>query len=233
MSIIGALVWPDHGVICSDGRRFGSACVRQNGSVVQPAQIERDNFDKTFELDGERGIGAFCGLLSFGGSAVGDHIREIASALAPNHPDLAALVAAVRRGLKQRLERVDPGEVMFTERKVDVFLVGPTGPTGAEMRIYALRFCPSGNAIAHTAWTYPLGRKRWEVRFLGDGAAQKAATQAAQADLNKPGALRLGQTFVAECLRRAIEAGGASCGLHPRGTDPSCGGRTFTRSTSC
>ena len=61
VSIIVAFVSEKGGVVGRDGRMFSAAHFDCYGQLDKHAQIERDDFDKTFKI-GERIIGAFCGV---------------------------------------------------------------------------------------------------------------------------------------------------------------------------
>ena len=66
MSVLVAVISQDHGVVASDGRRFGSAVVNfASGELNRPAEVETDGFDKTFAVRGGQIVGAGCGVLEF------------------------------------------------------------------------------------------------------------------------------------------------------------------------
>ena len=76
MSVIVAMISNRDGAIASDGRLFGPARI-ENGQVTDPATVESDSFDKTFAIAGGKIVGAFCGLMSFSGRTVAEHVDEI------------------------------------------------------------------------------------------------------------------------------------------------------------
>ena len=109
MSIIAALISSRDGVVASDGRKFSSADVHvESGqtTVSKPAQIESDDFDKTFELGDRKIVGACCGLVSFSGLTVGEHIVEIATPAIVEGAQFPLVVERIVEGTKKQ-GRVD------------------------------------------------------------------------------------------------------------------------------
>ena len=179
MSIICAYISPRSGVVASDGRRFASARY-EHGKLTAPP--ESDDSDKTFALKDGQVVGAYCGLLAFGGRDVSAHIAEIADSVAQGCRDLAALSEAIAAGLSGRLTQIDPDEVLFCFRTTEVLIVGGEHFTRKDMRIVYLRFFPEQDKIQTVVDLQHAdpGGKRFYVR--GECKAQAAAEQLFQAD---------------------------------------------------
>lgn len=230
MSIIAALISTRDGVVASDGRKFGSADVHiESGqiTVLRPAQIESDEFDKTFELEGRKIVGAFCGLVSFSGMTIGEHVVEIAAAIA-SRAQFTSVVEKVAEGLRTRIDCISDKEVMRALRKLDLLLVGGERLTRADMRIASIRIHTEDGVIkaATKIDSVAKGSPCWRSIY-GDDNAQAAARGVFEANLSSSS----DADFLTRLVREAIEVGISASGPHPQGSDLACGGRVFLRRT--
>jgi len=124
MSVLVAVISQDHGVVASDGRRFGSAVVNfASGELNRPAEVETDDFDKTFAVRGGQIVGAGCGVLEFSGRTVGQHIDEIVGAAASKESFLE-IVERIAAGMLVRLNAIEESEISSQARILDLILVG-------------------------------------------------------------------------------------------------------------
>jgi hypothetical protein len=226
VSIIVALASARDGIVGSDGRRFSSA-IWERGVVTVPPRIERDDFDKTFALNNGRVVGAFCGLLEFGGLTVGNHVQHIVEPLLLGDPDLRTLTNAVRSGLSTRLRNINDQEVVFDSRKLDLILVGGRNLSRAEMCIVAFRFSPSNGRIESTMKEALPDKSRKRYYVLGDDEAGSAASKFFENDRSPSLDARVLEHLVRTSIARGIE----SSGKGPNGQDPACGGTIFTKRT--
>jgi hypothetical protein len=172
-------------------------------------------------------VGAFCGLLEFGGLTVGNHVQRIVEPLLLGDPDLSTLTDAVRGELSERLRNINDQEVAFDFRKVDLILVGGRNLSRANMRIVAFRFFPSNGRI-ESAIEEVLPDKRSNKYYLfGDDQAQGGARKFFENDRSPSRDARVLQHLVRTSIARGIE----SSGKGPNGQDPACGGTIFIKRT--
>lgn len=225
LSIIVALISGINGVVSSDGRLFNPARL-VDGQLTEPARISSEAFDKTFAIYNGNVIGAFAGLMHFSGKIVADYISDIALSHSGLEPILAPLAETVREEMSARLLNIDPKEVMFACRKLDLLLVGRRNITRAEMGIVSIRFSPQGEGIVSEEDTVWADRgKQFYVR--GEDRAKAAAARVLDADR----ASNCDIIFLKGLAQKAVRAGIAATGTHPYGADPACGGKVFTKRT--
>jgi hypothetical protein len=215
MSVIVAVVSGRDGIVASDGRRFASA------QIGQPATVESDTFDKTFELDGGSIIGAFCGLVEFSGRTIAGHIREIVGPTPASGTKLAAILDQIAKEMQNRLNQIDEGEVALTERAVDLLIVGGEHLTRSELRIFSARFSPQGSAVVSET-------KSW-IKYCR--AREESASVAAGAYLDANYVGNRGAAYLGKIAMGAIEAAVSATGLQRYSSVPACGGDTFTKRT--
>jgi len=221
VSIIAALISSTDGVVSSDGRLFDSAWL-DNGQVTKPALISSESFDKTFVIYDGKAIGAFSGLMHFSGKTVADHISEIAAGHTSFGISLTALAETVREEMRDRLWEIDPEEVVFACRTLDILLVGGRNLTRAELGIISIRFSARGDAIISEEGTVWADRgNRYYVR--GEDRAMRAAVRVFETNRDIK--------FLKKLARQAVRAGISAAGTHPHGSDLACGGKVFTKQT--
>lgn len=226
MSIIAALASTRDGFVGSDGRKFSSA-FWDNGVLITPAHIFQDDFDKTFELYGGNVIGAFCGLLEFDGLTVGKHIEDITGASLVPHINLQPLIKTIQRGLCTRLENINPQEIAFDFRKVDLILMGGRQLSRRDMRIFALRFFPFNDRIQSNMNEVFPDRHSNMYYLFGDDLAVNAARKVFDNNTKTSRDAK----FLHKLITESLEAGIRSAGRHVNGPNLACGGIIFTKRT--
>jgi len=227
VSIVLGLIAARDGIVASDGRLFAPAML-ENGKVVKPATIESEKFDKTFSLDRERLIGAFAGLMRFSGKDVGAHIDEILQSSAIAEGEFSRITRNLAEGLNSRLSNIDEREVIFDCRKLDVLLVGRKSPAKRELEIARLRFWPANGTMALGIDTCSAGNQVRHCLF-GDDRAAAAANRL----LSNNRAPNRNARFLKVLALRAISTGIKAAGPQPYGSEPACGGVTFTKRVHC
>lgn len=222
MSIVLALASGRHGVVASDGRRFGSVSFVE-GVPSRPAGISTDEFNKTFSLNAGEVVGAFCGLLEFSGGTVAEHIADITSHVFSTGRAFQSLVLHIEEQLRNRLNQIDTNEVVPSSRNVDLLLVG-----GAlsHVRIAAIRFRAGEDGVTTSRESVSAVRAN-HYWLYGDDHAVAAASVVLDAD----SAMSKDADFLLHLARRAIEIGIRDCGTYVYGTDRACGGKVFTART--
>jgi hypothetical protein len=225
MSIIVAVASTRNGGVASDGRRFAPAWL-ENGCVVRPAAIESEVFDKTLTLDGNKIVGAFCGLMSFSGQSIAEHITEIVSPPIPSGAQFAPVVENIAGEVARRLNCVADREVTFPCRKLDLLLVAGESLTRSGLCIASIRVHPVNGAIkADTGIVRADSSNRYWI--YGDDRAVSAARTVFEANH----APNRDAGFLKRLAGQAVQAGIAAAGPHPHGSDPACGGQVFLRRT--
>jgi hypothetical protein len=222
MSIIIALVSSRGGVVASDGRRFTSA-FPDKGIL---AEIEQDNFDKTFSLFGGKVIGAFAGLLEFSGRTVREHISEIAPSRLDSSGDSEALANAIKHDLQEKLSIIRVEEVGRTYRRLDLLIVAGDRLSANNLKIFVIRFEPrNGIIVAEAPEIVCSSTHRIEQRFGGDPLAIAGAKEAMNVKRHE----KINIGYLEGLVRRGIKGGIHSCGTHSFGTERTCGGGPFIR----
>ena len=225
MSVIVALISSADGVVSSDGRLFDSAWL-DNGQVTKPALISSESFDKTFVIYDGKAIGAFSGLMHFSGKTVADHISEIAVSHTSFGISLTALAETVREEMRDRLWEIDPEEVVFACRTLDILLVGGRNLTRAEVGIISIRFSARRDAIISEEDIVWADRgNRYYVR--GEDRAIRAAARVFETNRAPNRDIK----FLKKLARQAVRAGISAAGTPPHGSDLACGGKVFTKQT--
>ena len=225
MSIIVAIVSTRDGVVASDGRRFASAWL-ENGCVVKPATIESEVFDKTFALDGNKIVGAFCGLMSFSGQSIAEHIAEIVSPPIPSGAQFAPIVEKIAAEVARKLHCVADREVIFACRKLDLLLVAGESLTRSGLCIASVRVHPANSAVkADTAITRADSSNRYWI--YGDDRAVAGARTVFEANH----APNRDVDFLTRLADQSVRAAISAAGSHPHGSETACGGQVFLRRT--
>jgi hypothetical protein len=220
MSIIIALISTRCGVVASDGRRFSSA-VPDKGI---PAEVELDNFDKTFSLLEGKVIGAFAGLLEFSGRTIREHIVETASAWSDSSEDYESLVQKIKRDMQEKLFKIRDDEVGFIYRTLDMLLVAGDRVAGNNPKLFAIRFEPrNGLIIADGPETVESSPRHIGQRIRGVPEARDGAEKALSLKRNK----KIDIEYLEALVRRGIKSGIFSAKSHPYGTEQACGGSIF------
>lgn len=232
MSIIIALASSQDGVVGSDGRMFGPARF-DGGRVVKLAQIDKEDFKKTFSLYDGQVIGAFAGLMQFSGMTVAEHMSNILLQKAEEPDSLSNVVRLLKVEYQSRLAKIDEKGVSFKYRESDILLVGRKDLRRKNLRIIQLRFHPdnSGTEIIceETAQDRKhLGKDVISWSMFGDESAQKAARKLIDLLTRREWNLKL----LEDLARDAILAGIAKSGLHPFGEERACGGEVFVEHCS-
>jgi hypothetical protein len=223
VSLILALLTSRDGIVASDGRRFGNA-VFDNGTLVTPAPIESDDFDKTFSLDGGEVVGAFAGLMRFSGKDISEHVDESLQPLLAEKKDLLAIAKELSDGIKAKLTNIDPQEVVFDCRKLDVLILsGKWAPKG-RLELAKLRFSPHNGAIISGSEVVRPEGQPWHSLFGDDHA-----TATAHRFLSSNRARNKDAFFLRTLALRAMNVGINACGAQPYGPEPACGGKLFAR----
>lgn len=214
MSIIIGVV-SRRGIVGSDGRRFA------------PSQlIDRDDFDKTFSVDNDLIIGAFCGLVEFGGQTVGQHVQEIASVHLPLCASFEVFLDKIQEDFKSRLMNIDPLEVGMDHRNVDLILIGGRQLSVGDMGIGAIRFQSKNSQIEVTREIlYPDGFLI-RCKLFGDDSAQQGARVAF--NINQSRATDIDHL---DNLTRGALASACRRASTDHLNQAKCGGRIFTRKT--
>ena len=224
MSIISAYISPRSGVVASDGRMFAPAYYT-DGQLLQSACIEREDFDKTFDLRHGKVVGAFCGLVSFGCQTIGDHARRIADVAGQSCRDLTSLATVIAEGLRTALDAVEPDEVSPEFWSIELLLAGGHSFRRSDVRTVHLRLAPDQGATQTSVDEVHPDRGRKWFYVAGDCPAQHAAKSVFQADVDA----RQGTAYLTRTALAAIADGIRATGPHPSGTQPACGGQTFAR----
>ena len=146
MSVIVALVSKLDGVAASDGRTFGSVHL-VNGVAEGQAGVSSDEFDKTFSLDNGRVIGAYCGLMSFSGATVAEHIIHMVGTIPQVGMDFSSIVEQVKEGMTAMLNGIDDCEVIRSCRGIDLLLVAGRRLTRRRHAIASIRFLPVDGVV--------------------------------------------------------------------------------------
>lgn len=211
MSIIVGFAGSSGGVVATDGR------ICAGNSIVS------DSFDKTFELDRGRIIGAFCGLTHFCGKSVAEHIYEFAAGRSFNGSvSLSGVADEIAQHLVPPLQ--NETNVSFACKKLEFILVG--GPNTVESG-----FCISVREIIPKSGG-------WETRptliragngFVFSTYGHDAACPAARSVLQVIPDRIIPDTFLQDHATRAIRAGIAEAEAQSIGNACGCGGEIFVR----
>jgi hypothetical protein len=128
--------------------------------------------------------------------------------------------------MRVRLSEIDPEEIVFACRTLDMFLVGGGNLTRSEMGIVCIRFSPQGEEIVAEEDTVWADRgKRYCVR--GEDRGKAAAARVFDVDR----ASNCDIKFLEGLAQKSVRAGIRAAGIHPYGSDPACGGKVFTKHT--
>jgi hypothetical protein len=227
MSIILGLVTSRDGIVMSDGRMFGSALL-DNGKVVEEASIKSEEFDKTFCLDQGRLIGTLAGLMQFSGKKVSEHIEDIWQTSAKSKTEFTDIANELCEGLKGKLTNINPNDVVFECRKIDLVLIGRMTATKRQLVMGRFRFSPMNNQMSFSADMFP-GEKLIKYCTFGDEKAQAAVARV----MTENKTSNRYATFLKILANRSIRAGIKRSGCQPYGSEPACGGRTFTQVIHC
>ena len=223
MSLILALITSRDGIVASDGRRFGNA-VFDKGTLVTPAPIESEEFDKTFSLDGGEVVGAFAGLMGFSGKDISQHVDESLQSLLAEKKDFLAIANELSDAIKSKLTNIDQQEVVFDCRKLDVLMVsGKWAPKG-RLELAKLHFSPNNGAILSSSEVISPGGQPWHSLYGDDHA-----TAAAHRLLSSNRARNKDAFFLRTLALRAMNVGVNACGAQPYGPEPACGGKFFAK----
>ena len=215
MSFIVAVISSRAGVVASDGRRFASV------QIGQPAPVETNEWDKTFELSGEGIIGAFCGLLEFSGLTISEHIREIIASTLACQTRLTSIVDHITTGMVSRLNQAAEEDVARTERLVDVLLVGGERlKRDRKLKIFSIRFEPKEGTVIPEVRDWPM------FCVAGDPSAMAAA----KSFLDKNYVGNRGPAHLRKLAEQAVETAVAGTGSRPHTCTAACGGTKFFRS---
>jgi len=230
MSVLLALISRRDGLIATDGRQFAPAQY-EGDRRVQDAEPETDCFNKTFSLLDGKVVGGFVGLVKFSGKTVADHVRDILLSRCPRPTGLEQIAGVVGPELAQRLEQIVEGEVLQQHRIVDVVFVGGRDLRRANFLIIPLCFRPSasGNGITwekQAAVSYQKSRELWPL-FRGDGAATARGQEFLAATTSRS----TNREHLGSLARQTLAMAIARAGVHPHGTQESCGGEIFVELT--
>jgi hypothetical protein len=218
MSVAIAIATDAFGLVLSDSRRVesgGESC--------------RDDFDKTFSVDSPSLVGAFTGLVEFGGLTVGQHVQEIVREEG-GHELLNELAETIGEGLAAKLAEVSDAEVGFAHRKVELLLVGRGRLTKGKPRICSIEVTPD----AEKQKINPVS-KLWATEdyyvTIGDDCAREQIRRRLPPAQKKFLFSSEGKTK--EMVIRAVSYGISRCGVHPLYPEiNSCGGETRIRTLS-
>lgn len=223
VTIIGAIVSRDGGVVASDGRVYGSAPMR-DGAYTLPPVIESDEHDKTFVCCAGRINATHSGLMRFSGKSVPEHVSEFLESGAHPIRMIAEAAGELAEKLPGRLESIDDSEVSFENRKLDLLLIGHAFGQSKPTKMVALSFRPEGGRIAVVRKDVS-GRKANRFHLFGDDSAQAQAKRVLESN-DSP---RRDVKFLCSLLERATREGIANCGVLPGTAVASCGGKVFIR----
>ena len=178
MSIVIALASSRNVVVGSDGRLFGPARF-ENDEQVTHAEIQQEDFDKTFSLYQGKIVGACAGLMHFGGGMpIAEHLAEILQQYHPNPRDLAGVVNILVKHYTSRL--LSAQEILFRCRKSEILLAAGSDLTKGNFRIARLRFQPSEDETKITCESKIRCRGLADEEIIwamwGDDDAQKGAS---------------------------------------------------------
>ena len=222
MSIIIALISTRCGVVASDGRRFSSAFPDKQ----IPAEVELENFDKTFSLLKGKVIGAFAGLLEFSGRTIREHIVETASAWLDSSEDYESLANKIKHDMQEKLSEIRDDEVGFIYRTLDLLLVAGDRLAGNNPKIFAIRFEPRNDLIiADGPEIVESSPRHIGQRIRGVPEAREGAEKALILKRNK----KIDIEYLEALAGRGIKSGIYSSRSHPYGTEQACGGSIFVR----
>lgn len=133
MSILVAMIGRNASLIATDQRRIES-----DGSF-------RDDYPKAFQTKFEGVIGGSVGLLEFSGRTVEEWINSLPHQSFETVEILAQETATL---IERELLEVDPSEVGFAHRRLDVVLLGksPTAENPKATEIRTIGFSPDANS---------------------------------------------------------------------------------------
>ena len=204
MSILVAITGPKQAIVATDSRR-----VENDGQV-------RDDFCKTFRLDRIPIIGGHTGLLEFAGRTLPDWIKQLPL---PEIKTIDELASAANEMMKVKLAAVDPAEVSFEWRKMDIVFVGrPDLRTKGRCTIRAVVLRPSAQLQSITC----------EIRTFegycvtGDDQPQSAVLQVLRSHRPPPNTLPADR--LRQLAKKAICVGIERASPHPKFGVPTCGG---------
>jgi len=221
MSIIAAFVSGEGAVVASDGRMFTPAQL-DGEKVIKPAEIERDDFDKTFNFNNSI-IGAFCGLLSFSGLTTSTHITEILSAIGEPTGTFESIIPTLGDNFRKRLNSISPDEILFNLRKVDILLVRRISKKA--MGVVQMRFVPNNGEIRIDKNLSTIKNVKRYFLF-GDDMAQNCASKV----FTNNKAKNQNINFLSMLITKAIQTGISSAGKSPFNQKiASCGGTIFRK----
>ena len=215
MSVAIAIAMNAFGLVLTDSRR-----VESDGLSYQ------DNLDKTFQIDNPSIIGAFVGLVEFGGLTVGQHLERIVQEQGVLE-HLHELAEAIGDRLAVRLTAISTAEVGFEYRKVEVLLVGWSQITKGKPRICSIELKPDMQSQTIKPTT-----KLWNIENYYVTIGDDQARIHIRAELPSPNKkfLLSSEEEAKKLAICAVNRGIEQCGMHPYYPEiQSCGGETRIR----
>ena len=226
MSVIVSLVSSKGAIVASDGRMYGPAVFREWGLVEIPSKILSDEHDKTFKLERLGLCSTFCGLMSFSGRSIPEHVNELASSICLEVIDTWDIAETIGNGMKGRLENVDANEVGVAFRTIDLLFSGRQVKGGGPGTV-AIRLASEGKSIGIESKTFH-ANGGWAYCSAGDDLAKAECLQFLDRT-KQAGTQGLGTSTLGTLARKTIRRGIKKSGLYKGNGCPSCGGKTFVK----
>ncbi len=221
MSIIAAFVSGEAGLVASDGRIFTPA-IFNSKRVLKQAEIEQNDFDKTFNFNNYI-IGAFCGLIRFNGLTTSNHIIEILSTITEPAGNFENTCHTFGDNFRARLLSISPDEVLFNFRTVDILLVRRISKK--VMGVVKMRFLPNHSDICIESNLSNIKKDTNRYFLFGNDRAQKGAINVFTANTAK----NHDSNFLSKLITKAIQAGITSSGQNKFSPEKECGGIIFKK----
>lgn len=231
MSIIMGVLGKNCGVVASDGRLTGEATYESN-VLTKTAPILSDNFDKTFEFNDHKIIGACAGIMHIDNNPIKVHIAEALSKFG-TAASLQLKLDAIYNLLQARLEQMADSQALFRFRKLDLILIGTESGRSADLKLYPAQIKPnSSNTLIIVrkgdVLSQPKVAKRINWQLYGDEAARTAVKQHLDIVLaNNEG---VSEKQIRSLMYPAIKIGIINSGKSEFGDHQSCGGKSFVKS---
>jgi len=234
MTIIIGAITKKFGIVGSDSRIFEPAELKE-GKVIKEAVPKKGDFDKTFIAKGGKLIGAVAGLMEISKKDIKDHIVDLINEVDIKTTNLDLLIEQIAAKLKDKLEKIDEKEVIFTERILHVIVIGSTNYDERDFSIFTLSFFPSGTtkeiqSKIDKGSSKSLSDYQIYKSIRGEDEAVEASKNRIDFLMKKKQVLPYG--LVKNFVESALNLGINKSGNHKYGREKSCGGNINIKKVS-